>query len=110
MARVCYTAFMSLLTDSQVLAISGTLHQIVTSRDIKVAYGAQQREVIKNALKKGKVLDNYRTAWLKSTRDRIIAVLIEEANKFNDTYKHDRISLADMGDALHTTLLRLSQK
>jgi hypothetical protein len=98
------------LNAEQLEAIARFLHMLVTSREAKLAFGAHQRQLIKDALSRKIPLDNPRTRWLISTRDRIIAVIIEEAEKFNEENRHDRISHQDMADAIATVGLRFGIK
>jgi hypothetical protein len=98
------------LTPTHLEAIVKYLHALVMSREAKLAFGAHQRQLIKDALSKKKVLDNPRTRWLISTRDRIVAVLIEEAEKYNTANPHDRISHQDMADAIATVGLKFGVK
>jgi hypothetical protein len=98
------------LTPEHLEAVAKFLYNLVTSREAKLAFGAHQRQLIKDALTRKKTIDNPRTRWLISTRDRIIAVLIEEAEKFNEENRHDRISHQDMADAIATVGLRFGIK
>lgn len=99
-----------MVTKTQIKGICVFLKNLVESRDAKLAFGNHQRTLIKNALKKGVTLDNYRTRWLTATRDKLINTLIESAEEFNTKYPHDRISMMDMADALETTLLRFGKR
>jgi len=98
------------LNAEQLEAIARFLHMLVTSREAKLAFGAHQRQLIKDALSRKITLDNPRTRWLISTRDRVIAALIEEAEKYNAENPHDRISHQDMADAIATVGLRFGIK
>ena len=98
------------LTHEQLEAIAKFLHTLVTSREAKLSFGAHQRQLIKDALSRKITLDNPRTRWLISTRDRIVSVLIEEAEKYNNENPHDSISHQDMADAIATVGLRFGMK
>jgi hypothetical protein len=98
------------LSSQQLTAICEFLHSLVTDVDAKIAFGLQQRAAIQASLKKGIMPNTYRTEWLLSTKAKIAALLAEEAAKFNEKYKFDRISHVDMLDALETTLLRFGSK
>jgi hypothetical protein len=103
--RLWYHAFMNQkLSDQQLQALADYLLLITTDSGVKLRWGYQQREQMRQVLQKGQVPKGYRADWIKKTKMALIDTLHREAEVFNDTYRHDLISVNDMADALSTTL------
>jgi len=95
------------LSDPQLQAIADYLLQVVTDPGVKLRWGARLREEIRQQLSKGQTPTGYRVNWLRETGMELIDTLQRQAQTFNDRYRHDRISVSDMCDALTTTLAQL---
>jgi len=96
-------------TTEQIQVAARILKEVVTSDAVKIRWGMQQRTYIKEAIDRGEKVGGYRVRWLTETKNRLIDELAVCAQEFNRTYKHDKISVQDMADALATTLQRLQQ-
>lgn len=86
------------------------LYQFASNKEKRLKYGAEQRLKIKKALEKGRPIHNYRTEWSSDTSDKVIEVLIESSEKFNNTFFQDKISVDDLKDILESTIKKLTKK
>lgn len=75
--------------------------------DNRLAKGLKKRRQMSEAIECGEEPEGYRAEWIKETSQAILDVLIVQAEIFNEIHTDDRISVADMGDALMTTINRL---
>lgn len=91
-------------TEEHYRTVAETLKRVVVSEDIKLEWGARQRQLLREQIASGSKAPNYRAVWLRSTRDAVIDTIKKRSEVFNNTYKHDKISAQDMMDALTTTL------
>jgi hypothetical protein len=91
------------LTDDQIKAAAKILRDVVTSDQAKLQFGVSKRNEIRDAIRRGDKVTGYRVDWLRKTRDRVIETLQQAAKEFNETHKHDRISVTDLHDVLTTT-------
>lgn len=80
---------------------------IISSDSVKLAWGEQQRRLAAENLAKDPKFENYRIRWLKGTRSALVSVLMSQAKEFNEAQRHDKISVADMIDALKSTIRQL---
>jgi len=96
-------------TEQDLKRLVALLRTVRTSKEIKLRYGAMQRQEIKEKLNKGEKVTGYRVQWLRESRDRIIKMLGEMAQEFNDKYPHDCISVADLGDVCISVLYYLKK-
>lgn len=86
------------------------LHKLVTNKESRLKYGAEQREKMQSALKAGQKVKGYRAEWIIDTMDEVIGVLIKASERFNNTYFNDMISTTDLKDVLTSTLSRFNKK
>lgn len=93
----------------QLETIAASLREVVSSKEIKLAWGSLKREELRRAVADGKQVSGYRAEFIIRTKRAIIEVLEEEAVRFNRTYKHDCISSADLCDVVATLLLSLRE-
>jgi hypothetical protein len=92
------------------LSAGRTLMRWITDREARVRYGAKEREMLLGKLRSGDpVLSHYRTDWLTSTANKVLAVLRESVNEFNGRYPWNAISNQDLSDVLHTVLHRVQE-
>lgn len=84
------------------------LHKFVTSKEQRLKYGAERRSEMQAAIKDGKKVEGYRAEWILRAMDDVIKVLVKSAEKFNNTYFHDMISLEDMKDVLTSSMNKLN--
>lgn len=92
------------LTKKQIYAAAQVLKECVTSKDVKLRWGALQRQILKDRLERGDKTGGYRVEWIKKTRLEVVDVLQKSAKNFNETYKHDHISAQDLLDVLNSTI------
>ena len=92
------------LTKQQIFTAAQVLKECVTSKDVKLRWGALQRQIIKDRIERGDKTGHYRVDWIKKTRMEIAEVLQKSAQEFNAVYKHDCISAQDLIDVLNSTI------
>lgn len=90
-------------TDAQLRAVAAILYDVRTSDTIKLRWGREKRDQLRDAEKRGDKLDGYRAEWLKSCRHEVLMALSKSAEDFNEKYPHDRISTQDFIDVLSGT-------
>lgn len=63
-------------------------------------------------LKKGEPTTGYRPPWIRQSAHRIIALLNEITNEFNDSHSTDQVSMTDLLDILATAsnLVQMAQR
>jgi hypothetical protein len=88
----------------QINYLAKTLKSVITSKDIKLAWGSHQREQIKRALKAGKQISGYRAEWLIETKRKLATTLNDALRQFNQANKHDMISTNDLEDVVMNLL------
>lgn len=77
-----------------------TLHELITDPKNKITYGKQKRWEIKESMSRGKMLENYRTEFLRENALEVVTWTRNIAESFNKKYPHDRYSVQDMIDVL----------
>ena len=98
---------MKKLSPEEVQDIQDTLHHVVTSRDLKLSWGAAMRDELRRASKAGEALTGYRIDWLREAKKNVIQALVASSESFNLRYSHDRISAADLHDVISAVLSHL---
>jgi len=97
-------------TDEQLKIAAQTLFRVVSSDAIKLRWGAAKRIYLGTELAEGREPIHYRIEWLRDCRDALLDTLIKQGERFNRTWKHDRVSVNDMKDAVLTLLLKFQQR
>lgn len=97
------------LNSEQIRAAASVLYEVVTNSALKLKWGGMKREELRRILESGGNPSGYRVEWLRETRKQLIDTLTAAAHYFNSRYAHDRISAADMTDALQSTLHQFTE-
>lgn len=84
------------------------LHKFVTSKEQRLKYGAEARADMQKDLKAGKKVEGYRADWIIKAMDEVVKTLVKSAERFNNTYFHDMISVDDMKDVLTSAINKLN--
>lgn len=81
-------------------------------KQVKLRFGYRQRDVMVAKMKANETIDptDHRYAWLKETRDGLVAFLGAQGTKFNAENLHDCVSLQDFVDALNSAVLLVKAK
>jgi len=87
---------------------SDVLYKFVTSKESRLKYGATKRQEMQKALQAGKKAEGYRAEWILKSMEECMKTIIKSAEKFNNTYFHDMISVEDMKDVFTSALNRLN--
>ena len=85
-------------------------YSLVTNKEARLKYGAEQRLKMQDALKAGLKISGYRAEWLLDTIDSVLSTLIKASERFNGTYFNDMVSVSDLKDVLTSTINRLNKK
>jgi hypothetical protein len=83
------------------------LYEVVTNDQLKLEYGARQRDRIKEALRDGETITGYRVKFLEEAVSKLFHMLGETSAEFNRKYPHDKFSTQDLSDILATAWSRL---
>lgn len=94
--------------DQRMKFATNVFYKFVTSKEARLKHGATQRQEMQKALKDGKKVDGYRAEWILKSMDDVIKALVKSAEKFNNTYFHDMISIEDMKDVLTSAINKLN--
>ena len=85
-------------------------YKLVTNKEARLKYGAEQRQKMQEALKAGQKIGGYRADWILETMDDIMETLIEASERFNNTHYNDLISVADLKDVLTSVISKFNKK
>lgn len=91
-------------TEQDLKGLVTLLHTIRTSQQIKLRFGAMQRQELRDRLANGGPADGYRAEWIKDSRDKLVKMLGTMAQEFNAKYPHDCASVTDLGDICSAVL------
>lgn len=85
------------------------LYKFVTSTESRLKYGATKRQEMHKSLQAGQKIEGYRADWIMKSMEELMKTLVKSAERFNNTYFHDMISIEDMKDVFTTALNKLNK-
>lgn len=102
----------STLSPAQIQKVVEILTSARMDKQVKLRFGYRQRDAMVAKMKANETMDptDHRYAWLKETRDGLVAYLGTQGHKFNTANPHDCVSLQDFLDALNSTMLLVKAK
>lgn len=96
------------MSPEQINAAVQILTKARTDQQVKLRFGARKRHRMATALNGGVIdKDDYRYQWIKQSRDLVIRTLGESAERFNEKYPFDCISVSDFLDVLNSAILAI---
>ena len=90
-------------SQAQLRGVAAILYDVVTSETVKLRWGRQVRDRLREAERRGEKISGYRVEWVRATKQALVKTLSAQAAAFNTQYPHDRISTLDFLDALEGT-------
>lgn len=86
------------------------LRVVVEDENVKLHWGAQQRQVMKESIQKNPKFTNYRTEWLHAASLALVKALLESSKEFHAKNPQDRLSVRDFMDALSLANIKLKKQ
>lgn len=91
------------MTKSQQISFAQLVFaQLMRMDETKLQRGLNRRQTMLAATKAGIVPTGPRVEWLRASTSKIMHVLIEQAEKFNENNNDDLVSVQDMIDILNS--------
>lgn len=82
----------------------------ILDNDTRLQRGLQLRKEMWDAVKAGKPTTGYRAEWVRRSGLKIVALLKNIAQDFNNQHSDDRASMHDMLDILAQAKVQLNKK
>jgi hypothetical protein len=80
------------------------LHRYLSKGENRLEHGAQLRDAMFEAIKRGEKPTGYRAEWLRKTAMELIATMEDASLEFNLNHPDDQISAMDLMDVLATAM------
>jgi hypothetical protein len=84
--------------------------QVIRREKRRLQNGYAMREYIGQQLRAGNSPDHYRVHWIEQGIDRVIGVLGDMSNEFNEANPNDKISAHDFVDVLKSTINTIAHR